>query len=133
MATQPRIGSNVAGAINTHYTLLPHVAAADGYSETIAYRGGMRRMADGTVTIDLVSANAKRKFRLSWPGLTDSDKNTLVTAYAWLDDGYAQFLSPTNTTYNVNRDPDSPGMTMDSFMQGGGSLRWRVTLYLEEV
>lgn len=133
MATQPRIGSNVAGTLNTHYTLLPHVGASEGYSESLDYRGGLRRMAAGNVTIDLVDSSVKRKFRLSWPGLTDTEKATLVTAFAWLDDSSAQFLSPTNTTYTVTRDPESPGLSFDGFMQGGGALRWRCTMYLEEV
>jgi len=122
MATAPVLGGNT----------LPHVTAADGYSETITYRGGMRRHADGSVIVNLVNASAKRKFRLSWPALTDAQKATMITAYASVDDSSASFTAPSGSTYTVTRDPDSPGLSLDSYMIGGGSLRWRATLYLEE-
>jgi hypothetical protein len=131
-ATQPRLGSDVSGTVNTHYTLLPHLAAADGYSETRDYRGGIRRMANGTATIDLVNTSAKLKMRLAWPALTNAQKTVLETAFGWIDDSSAEFLSPTNVTYTVNRDPDSPGVTFDGFMAGDREFRWRCTMYLEE-
>jgi len=122
MATTPILGG----------TTLPNPTAADGFSETLNYRGGLRRMADGSATIDLVASGVKRRFRLSWPGLTDTQKGTVTTAYATIDDSSASFTAPTGSVYTVNRDPDSPGLTFDAFMIGGGALRWRCTMYLEE-
>lgn len=61
---------------------LPAIQAADGYSETLSYRGGMRRMANGAVSTQLVSTAVKRKFRLTWPALTDAQKTTVTSAYA---------------------------------------------------
>lgn len=122
MATTPALGG----------TTLPQVSATDGYTETLDYRGGMRRMANGSVTIDLVASSVKRKFRLTWPGLTDAQKGTVTTAFATIDDSSASFTAPTGTSYTVTRDPDSPGLTFDSYMQGGGAMRWRCTMYLEE-
>ena len=110
---------------------MPAIAAADGYSEVLAYRGGMRRKANGSVTTQLVDANVKRKFRLTWPALTDAQKTTVTSAFATVDDSSASFTAPTGTTYTVTRDPDSPGVSFDMYMIGGGTVRWRCTMYLE--
>jgi len=110
---------------------MPAIAAADGFSETLSYRGGMRRMANGAISTQLVDANVKRKFRLTWPALTDAQKTTVTSAYATVDDSSAAFTAPTGTAYTVTRDPDSPGVTFDGFMIGGGTMRWRCTMYLE--
>ena len=111
---------------------LPAIAAADGYSETLDYRGGFRRNASGGVVTQLVASSVKRKFRLSWPALTDAQKATVISAFATVDDSSASFTAPTGTAYTVTRDPDSPGVSFDMFMIGGGTTRWRCTLFLEE-
>ena len=111
---------------------LPAIAATDGYSETLDYRGGFRRNASGGVVTQLVASAVKRKFRLTWPALTDAQKATVVSAFATVDDSSASFTAPTGTAYTVTRDPDSPGVSFDMFMIGGGSTRWRCTLFLEE-
>lgn len=113
-------------------TTLPAIAAADGYTETLDYRGSMRRMADGSVVTQLVASAVKRKFRLSWPALTDAQKATLITAYATVDDSSASFTAPTGASYTVTRDPDSSGLSLEMFMIAGGSTRWRASLFLEE-
>jgi hypothetical protein len=111
---------------------LPAIAAADGYSETLDYRGGFRRNASGGVVTQLVASAVKRKFRLTWPALTDAQKTTVISAFATVDDSSASFTAPTGTAYTVTRDPDSPGVSFDMFMIGGGSTRWRCSLFLEE-
>lgn len=111
---------------------LPAIAAADGYSETLDYRGGMRRNASGGVVTQLVASAVKRKFRLTWPALTDAQKTTVINALATVDDSSASFTAPTGTAYTVTRDPDSPGVSFDMFMIGGGTTRWRCSLFLEE-
>jgi hypothetical protein len=111
---------------------LPAIAATDGYSETLDYRGGFRRNASGGVVTQLVASAVKRKFRLTWPALTDAQKATVVSAFATVDDSSASFTAPTGTAYTVTRDPDSPGVSFDMFMIGGGTTRWRCTLFLEE-
>ena len=111
---------------------LPAIAAADGYSETLDYRGGFRRNASGGVVTQLVASAVKRKFRLTWPALTDAQKATVVSAFATVDDSSASFTAPTGTAYTVTRDPDSPGVSFDMFMIGGGTTRWRCSLFLEE-
>lgn len=111
---------------------LPAIAAADGYSETLDYRGGFRRNASGGVVTQLVASAVKRKFRLTWPALTDAQKSTVINAFATVDDSSASFTAPTGTAYTVTRDPDSPGVSFDMFMIGGGSTRWRCSLFLEE-
>ena len=111
---------------------LPAIAAADGYSETLDYRGGFRRNASGGVVTQLVASAVKRKFRLTWPALTDAQKMTVISAFATVDDSSASFTAPTGTAYTVTRDPDSPGVSFDMFMIGGGTTRWRCSLFLEE-
>ena len=111
---------------------LPAIAAADGYSETLDYRGGFRRNASGGVVTQLVASAVKRKFRLTWPALTDAQKATVISAFATVDDSSASFTAPTGTAYTVTRAPDSPGVSFDMFMIGGGTTRWRCTLFLEE-
>lgn len=111
---------------------LPAIAAADGYSETLDYRGGFRRNASGGVVTQLVASAVKRKFRLTWPALTDAQKTTVINALATVDDSSASFTAPTGTAYTVTRDPDSPGVSFDMFMIGGGTTRWRCSLFLEE-
>ena len=111
---------------------LPAIAATDGYSETLDYRGGMRRNASGGVVTQLVASSVKRKFRLTWPALTDAQKSTVISAFATVDDSSASFTAPTGTAYTVTRDPDSPGVSFDMFMIGGGTTRWRCSLFLEE-
>ena len=111
---------------------LPAIAATDGYSETLDYRGGFRRNASGGVVTQLVASSVKRKFRLSWPALTDAQKATVISAFATVDDSSASFTAPTGTAYTVTRDPDSPGVSFDMFMIGGGTTRWRCTMFLEE-
>ena len=111
---------------------LPAIAAADGYSETLDYRGGFRRNASGGVVTQLVASAVKRKFRLTWPALTDAQKTTVISAFATVDDSSASFTAPTGTAYTVTRDPDSPGVSLDMYMIGGGSTRWRCTMFLEE-
>ena len=111
---------------------LPAIAAADGYSETLDYRGGFRRNASGGVVTQLVASSVKRKFRLTWPALTDAQKTTVINAFATVDDSSASFTAPTGTAYTVTRDPDSPGVSFDMFMIGGGTTRWRCSLFLEE-
>ena len=111
---------------------LPAIAAADGYSETLDYRGGFRRNASGGVVTQLVASAVKRKFRLTWPALTDAQKTTVISAFATVDDSSASFTAPTGTAYTVTRDPDSPGVSFDMVMIGGGTTRWRCSLFLEE-
>lgn len=90
-------------------------------------------MANGAVSTQLVDTAVKRKFRLTWPALTDAQKTTVTSAYATVDDNSASFTAPTGTAYTVTRDPDSPDVSFDGFMIGGGTMRWRCTMYLETV
>ena len=111
---------------------LPAIAAADGYSETLDYRGGFRRNASGGVVTQLVASAVKRKFRLTWPALTDAQKTTVISAFATVDASSASFTAPTGTAYTVQSVPDSPGVSFDMFMIGGGTTRWQCSLFHEE-
>lgn len=118
-------------------TTLPYAASADGYGEGYEYRGGMRRMADGSVVVDLVQASGKRRFRLFWPSLTNTQKESIITAFSAIKDTSGSFTAPTGTVYTVTRDPEAPDLQFDAFgvADGSGShnLRYRCTMYLVEV
>ena len=61
-------------------------------------------MADGTLVTDLVNANAKRVFTLSWTALTDAQRATLETAYAAIKDTSATYVDISGTSYTVTLD-----------------------------
>lgn len=130
MATQPYIKMLVSP--NTQYNL-PHPAARDGYSVEPQYLGGVRRMANGAVAIDLVQPGAKRKVQLTWTLLTATEKTTVANAFAALKTDACEFRDPEGNVLNVTRDPDNAGLKFEAVVAAGGALRWRATLYLAEV
>jgi hypothetical protein len=75
------------------------------YTEQRLYRGTATEMADGSERIDLVNANAKHEFTMSWVGLTAAQKATITTAFDTLKSSYSanNFTSPNGTTYTVTR------------------------------
>ena len=129
MATQPYI--KMLSSPNTQYDL-PHPAARDGYSVETQYLGGVRRMANGAVAVDLVQTGAKRKVSLTWNVLTAAERVTVMNAFAALKTDACEFRSPENETFNVTRDPDNPKLHFDATVAANGALRWRGTLYLVE-
>ena len=123
MATTPTLGG----------TTMPDPSE---YRERASNRGAYREMADGTVVTDLVNANAKRTFELSWQALTNAQKATLLTAWATIDDSSATFRPPTydvlSTDYTVTRDPANPVLELEA-VGTPSALRWNARMVLRQV
>lgn len=112
---------------------LAQVAQRDGYTETIEYRGGRTKTANGTVITDLVQTSAKRKFKLAWTALTDAQRTTLLSAVDAIKNTSGSFTAPTGSSYTVTMDDDQPDVNFDGYTVGNGTTRWRCELYLREV
>lgn len=130
MAFQPYI--KMLTSPSTKYDL-PHPGSRDGYSVEWEYLGGIRRMANGSVAIDLVQATGKRRVSLTWPLLTGSEKATVVAAFDLLKSAACEMRDPDGNVFNVTRDPSNPALKFDAVVAAGGALRWRCTMYLVEV
>lgn len=91
--TQPALGG---------FTL-PWPNLNGGYVERVTYRGGSRRMADGSTVHDLVQASEKREWDISWTALSASEKSTVESAFAAVKDGTASFTAVSGSTYTVTR------------------------------
>lgn len=107
----------ISGAIAT----LPEPAyEREGYVRTAQDVGVMHQMADGSAVYD--SITTKYRFRLSWPGVTEAEMNTILTQYLIKSQ---QIFSPPNsaTTYNVLVVKDS---WQDTYLEdsGGTAYYW---------
>ena len=105
-----------------------------GYTVTLSYRGGRQLMADGTLVTDLVNANAKRVFNLSWLALTDAQRSTLETAYATVKDTSATYVDISGTSYTVTLDEGGDELEFEAHHAGNGAaVRWSTALVLRQV
>lgn len=114
------------------YTLA-QVVEPDGFSYGPSYRGGSVRLASGALAYDLVSDTVKRTFELSWRNVTETERNTINTAYNAIRKTSAAFTAPDGQTATVNRAEDQVELRWSSKKFAGGVLRWSGTLRLEEV
>jgi hypothetical protein len=104
------------------------------YKTTVAYRGGRQLMADGTLVTDLVNANAKRTFTLTWAALTDAQRSTLETAHAAVKDASGSYTDISGTDYTVTLDEGSGEREFEAHHAGtGAAVRWSTTIVLREV
>lgn len=110
---------------------LPDVAL-DGFVETYGYRGSDRETLSGAVVTDLVTANAKRTFELTWHALNESQVATIKTAFATVDDGSATLVTPLGATVTVTRDVGFLALEI-SWESRGRRPRARVSMKLREV
>jgi hypothetical protein len=112
-------------------TTLPDVTT-DGFKEGYGYRGSDREMLSGAVVTDLVTASAKRTFELSWREITETQVNTIKTAFATVDDGSATLVTPLNATVTVTRDVGFMALDIQ-WRSRGRKVRADVTMKLREV
>ena len=105
--------------------------ASDGYAEKLNYRGVQTEMASGAVVTDLVTADVKIEFTLSWTMITIAERVTIDAALEVIKSSYAasNFTAPTGTVYTVTRDG---GISWSGRAVADG-LRWDGTLKLREV
>ena len=113
-------------------TSLPQVGAHDSYMEFAGYRGADLEMASGALATDLVSTSVKRRFELAWLGLTETQVNTVLTAFATVRDSSASFTSPLGGSYTVTRDYGAMEVEL-SWYRGGGVARADCRMRLREV
>jgi hypothetical protein len=93
------------------------------------YFGQGRKMANGAVVWDLVSAAQKAKFTLKWTLLSSANLSTVKTAYALLDDSSGSYYDHSGASWTVQRDPDSPWLKVTPRPTASG-LRYDVELKL---
>lgn len=95
------------------------------------YRGGALEMADGSIVHDLVDTTARYRFRLKWILLTQTQKNTILTAYAGIKNTTATYVSIENASHTVTRPPEGkPKVTPRN--TAGADIKFDVELELLE-
>ncbi|MBP8291231.1 MAG: hypothetical protein KAX65_00570 [Caldilineaceae bacterium] len=114
-------------------TNLPQVAAQDGFSYAKLYRGSGVRLGNGTLAYDLVDDAVKRTFELSWRNISETNRDTVNTAYHAIRKTSGAFTAPDGQTATVNRAEDQPELRWSSAKGPGGTLVWSTTMRLEEV
>ncbi len=113
-------------------TTLPQVYVKGGFVEYPGYRGADLEMASGALATDLISTSVKRHFELYWVGLTEAQVNTVLTAFATVDDSSASFTSPVGGSHTVTRDYGALELEVQWY-RGGGVARADVRMRLREV
>lgn len=115
---------------------LPQVSVRDGYMEYPGYRGVDTEMVSGALATDLVSTAVKRRFELSWVGLTETQvthsTTGLLKAWEGVRGGSASFTAPTGGSYTVTRDIGEMELQVTWYRAAGG-LRADVRMKLREV
>ena len=108
------------------YGAVPPVTALPDpseYREFVGVRGAATILADGTLRWQLVNAANKRRFLLSWVGLTGDNKTVLETALLAAATAAVAFKAPTGTTYNnVVLDQGSEELEFTAYMSAGQML-----------
>lgn len=95
------------------------------------YRGGTLEMADGSIVHDLVDTTVRHRFRLRWEYLTQTEKNSIATAYEAIKNTTGTYLSVENVSYTVTR-PDGGEMDVTVEVVAGGELAFHVAIELLE-
>lgn len=107
-------------------TQLPSPSAQDF---ELGYFGQGRKMANGSVVWDLVSAAQKAKFSLKWTLITSAQLTTIKTAFALIDDSNGSYYDHSGSSWTVQRDPDTPWLKVVPRPTASG-LRYDVELKL---
>jgi hypothetical protein len=99
---------------------------------TRLYRGGTLAMADGSLVHDLVDATARHQFRLRWEFLTNTQLNTVVSAWDAIKNTTAVYLSIRGTNHTVTR-PEDGELAVTPVVTAGGDVKFHVSMELVEV
>jgi len=102
------------------------------YKRTRAYRGGRQFMADGSMSIDLVSTTAKHAWELAWPALTDTQMGALQTAFDALKDTSGAYTDIDGTAYTVTLDEGFDTLER-TFVRAQAGTRWATAIKLRQV
>ena len=107
-------------------------AQVSGYSVTTFWQGGAIDLANGEIRRDLVDANAKRKFSLTWVDVSGTELAALLTAHAATVNGDVTFVPPEGGSYTVNAGK-TPSITYEAYRPSGADPRFRCSMELWEV
>ena len=115
------------------------LAQCSSFSVRIEWLGSAVGLANGGLRRDLVNANLKRRWSLSWVALTVSEAITIIENWADAVAGDVKFIPPdytitdpeTDLGYDVNAG-QNPQSTFEAYQVAGGSLRYRASIELWE-
>ena len=101
------------------------------YKEQRAFRGAMTEMADGSVVFDVVDADTKKLYTLTWKTISNANKVLVEAVYDALKIASAAFTPPTGAAEtNVTRTDKEIEFTV---LNTAAGLRWNVSMELREV
>lgn len=101
------------------------------YSMKVGKRIVQRRMADGSLQEVAITSSAKRVFSMKWLKLSETQRDTIVTAFTALQGGStATFSDIEGDSYTVANDDGQDEIEFDLFTSSGviyykGSLKLR--------
>ncbi len=115
------------------------LAQCSGFSVRLEFLGSAVTLASGGLRRDLVDANLKRRWTVSWTALTVGEAITIIEAWADAVAGDVYFIPPdytitdpeTDLGYTVNAGPN-PQSTFEAYLVAGGTLRYRASVELWE-
>ena len=102
------------------------------YKRLRTYRGGRQFMADGSMTIDLVSTTPKHTWEMSWPALTDTQMTALQTVFDALKDVSGSYTDIDGTVYTVTLGEGYDELER-TFVRAQAGTRWAAALKLRQV
>ncbi len=91
----------------------------------------MAEMADGSVVFDVVDADIKKVYTLTWKTITDANKAIVEAAYDAMKTASAAFTPPTGASETTVTRTDRE-IAFDVLKTAFG-LRWNVSMELREV
>lgn len=118
IATVPSLGG----------TALPAPKAQD---YTRLYRGGSLQMANGKTVHDLVDATARHRFTLRFEYISNTQLNTITTAWDAIKNATATYVSVRNTSHTVTR-PEDGELDVTPVVTVAGDLKFHVSMELIE-
>lgn len=103
-----------------------------GHDQEAGYRGTTYSMADGSLRIDVVNANPKYRWTLSWPALTAAQFSNLLSAYNACVTASRTFVDFEGGSHTVQVPEGLPPIKWKRVMNAG-TPRYEVTITLREV
>jgi hypothetical protein len=93
--------------------------------------GGATVLGSGAIRRDLVANGARRRFSLTWDGITKADLDAISGAFAYAVAGDVKFIPPDATETTVNAG-ERPTFSFEGYKVAGGELRYRCSCELYE-
>ncbi len=119
-------------AINTLKLNGTSLVQCTTYQVRSEWLGGATVLGSGAIRRDLVASGAKRRFSLTWDGLTKTDLDAITGAFAYAVAGDVKFIPPDGTETTVNAG-ERPTLSWEGYKVAGADLRYRCSMELYEV